>query len=510
MKRVKRSNLNVDKLAERLAESGVGRADALKCFAAWMDDNCQTEKQAVAWLETLPVSFVEAMAKETLDPVRCMLQRMIRDSHQALKEKRVACVLSSAPEEKWRGAWMAEYKDRNLERFLKEAQNPQSGEYFLSAKSETAQFMLVCCNDRVRLLQEMTLAEIDHVAAAVQVQQRKGQDRRDFLDRLACVCTRAQTKTSRLTGTPLPTFAYLERVHANPKLLMSELDGTSMFFQAVAIARLYDWAVADEMDGSCSEEEARKVAEQRFAEAAGLGRSKLFRLRSLGHFLHSYPALCFQRLLTNVSGESGWENSGKWTVKQFQALIEKEKNFESQLNKLRFDFSSIIFPLGRDVPTLRGIPRKFRADRGFCVMPSAVRGANDGLFATEDMPVGMTWLMGGLVNDGGNEMDIVWNEMGVRVSRTKDGIAWKANEPPLGSQVNAVYLSSNEGVYLTICRELHASADAPVEIFVDYGAAFPRNYLHATYTKADEKVEAEAVFALKVVHGLRPRKNLLQ
>lgn len=197
-------------------------------------------------------------------------------------------------------------------------------------------------------------------------------------------------------------------------------------------------------------------------------------------------------------------------------------------DKMREKFMDVIFPLGLDGPTLRAIPAMFRAGASVCrVGPSCIRG-EDGLFATANLPVGMTWLMGGAVQFGARK-GMRWLECGCDVDPGPDIvkafhghpmplddnglIGWKANEPVDGKDPNAVFLSSPEGLYLTICREVRASPESPEEIFVYYGPNYPReDYKITRYDDdgtnfdLDEEAENAAIKALESVRGLKDRK----
>jgi|JI10StandDraft_1071094.scaffolds.fasta_scaffold10158_2 hypothetical protein len=211
-----------------------------------------------------------------------------------------------------------------------------------------------------------------------------------------------------------------------------------------------------------------------------------------------------------MTDEHGWHNSeDSWTPALFESVIRDDNQIANRLENLRNRFAHVVFPHGIDPPTLRTIPLKFRVIRSggpqLCkVMPSK---GQDGLFAIANLPVGMTWLMGGVV--GGDDFDVSWDEYNVNIAHPKgvrenfhgevmpdedDGIvAWKVNEPSGDGAPNAVFLTSPDGVYLTVCREINASPEKPVEVLVDYGDNFPRNgYVRTRYQGKNGRKNAVA------------------
>ena len=179
---------------------------------------------------------------------------------------------------------------------------------------------------------------------------------------------------------------------------------------------------------------------------------------------------------------------------------------------------AVLFPLGLDGPTLRGIPSKLRVEPEMCrVGPSCIEG-EEGLFATCNLPVGMTWLMGGDPFFG-SRTAISWPEHGFDIEPAPGVLGgalpfeifgWKANEPPDGKIPNAVFLSSPEGLYLTLYREVNAMQ----EIFVYYGHDYPRDGYEVTRYDDDDgdsnwdldrEKQLDAVKALKSVYGVQDR-----
>jgi hypothetical protein len=217
-------------------------------------------------------------------------------------------------------------------------------------------------------------------------------------------------------------------------------------------------------------------------------------------------------LLTGISDGHGWHNSSDtWTPAIFEAILRDDVKLSKRADDIRDRYFPLIFPAGLEKPSLRTIPMKFRAIRvpQVCrVMPSAVCGdGGDGVFAIATLPIGTTWLFGGAF-DRDATMDIKWYEYNVGISlpagvregfhgdvmpESDDGIvAWKVNEPPGEDAPNAVMLTSIDGVYLTICKEIVATPEKPQEIFVDYGKDFPRvGYTRTRYTCKNAKKYAD-------------------
>ena len=173
-----------------------------------------------------------------------------------------------------------------------------------------------------------------------------------------------------------------------------------------------------------------------------------------------------------------------------------DRRMSHQLDTLRDRYMHVIFPFGVDAPSLRTIPLWLRAIRAgkprVCtVLPSECGKDQDGLFAIADLPIGTTFLFGGVSKGGDPSMDIKWGEWNESVSLPNgvresfrghskliddDGVfAWKANEPWKADMApNAVILTSPEGIYLTVCRTIKASPDNPKEVVVDYGDHYCR------------------------------------
>ena len=212
-------------------------------------------------------------------------------------------------------------------------------------------------------------------------------------------------------------------------------------------------------------------------------------------------------------------------------MLRDNAKMQSRSDRWRDKFSDVLFPLGRDPPSLHAVPARFRGGISCCVVaPSCITG-EDGLFVTANLPVGTTWLMGGSFDATSAELRIYWEEHGLFIGPTRetltafhgepmpaldDGlVAWKANEPPHDEAPNAVFFSSPEGVYLSLCSDIHASPTAPKEIFVYYGDEYPRRgYTVTRYSgpmgKAnaanDLDLETEALKVLRSVHGIRDRR----
>jgi hypothetical protein len=254
---------------------------------------------------------------------------------------------------------------------------------------------------------------------------------------------------------------------------------------------------------------------------------------ALGRLVHRYPVLCFQSIITGVSRASGWQNGDSWTPARFDAMLLNNKSLQSRADALCNQYRHVVFPDGSDPPTLNAIPLNLRARPSACkVSKSRVPGGGDGLFATEGLPVGTTWLMGGLPLPGPDrcEMDIYWPEQATNIAlriglrealRSIDNeyddvdgvLAWKANEPADQDAPNACYLSSPEGVYMTLCRAVFAGD----EILVDYGSDYERDYERSTRysgrggsTRAEEDWECvlavKALLAKRGVHGIEPKQ----
>jgi hypothetical protein len=221
----------------------------------------------------------------------------------------------------------------------------------------------------------------------------------------------------------------------------------------------------------------------------------------------------------------------------FEAVLRDDEALSSKIDRLRDKFVPVILLNGLDEPSLRTIPRKFRAIRSdgpiICkVMKSEVcAGDEDGLFAIANIPIGTTWLMGG-VPCKKKHMNTFWEPWNARIGLPKgvresfhgekmpiedDGVvAWKANEPLGEDAPNAVYISSLDGEHLTVCREIHASPEHPVEVLVDYGEGYPRDGYVRTrnkcekkdeYAKDDLKQKQAAESALGMVPGIMKPKH---
>lgn len=250
-----------------------------------------------------------------------------------------------------------------------------------------------------------------------------------------------------------------------------------------------------------------------------------------------YPALVFQTVLKKMKGENGWRFAKYWSPKFFEQMLEEEKpragrhkKKQDQFDELTKTYHEIIFPNGFDAPSIRSVPVWFRAihlGRDVCAVSPANYG--DGLFATADLPIGTTWLLGGqLIENAKDDESIAWNGMSIgpapgwrnkfhKIERPlviDDGlIAWKANEPKKSTEMNAVCIGGTEGLLLTLIRDVNASKERPVEILWFYGPDYERAHYNEKFTKkqmddledASSECAKIALKALHMVHGVKPR-----
>lgn len=130
----------------------------------------------------------------------------------------------------------------------------------------------------------------------------------------------------------------------------------------------------------------------------------------------------FQTILTKWTGQNGWHNSARtWTPALFEAVLRDDQALSSKIDRLRDKFVPVILLNGLDEPSLRTIPRKFRAIRSdgpiICkVMRSEMCGGDeDGLFAIANIPIGTTWLMGGVPCKKNERMNTFWEPWNARI-----------------------------------------------------------------------------------------------
>ncbi len=186
-----------------------------------------------------------------------------------------------------------------------------------------------------------------------------------------------------------------------------------------------------------------------------------------------FPVLGYQQVLTEWRGECGWLCDGHWTpAKLLSTLIANDK-LVRRFDALRYEHREVIYACGLPEPTLSVIPRRLRAsrDEDYEIRASGIPNAGQGLFATRALSEGTSWLMGGTVKiaEPTQQMSIGWSKMGLSIEADVDAHdGWKANEPTIGFEANAVYLNSVDGVFLVLTQLVKKGE----EIFVHYGDAY--------------------------------------
>ncbi len=526
----------VEANAKRLVRDKKFRADTLERLAKWLGEDA-IEADAMTLVGALPSTLFERPHPHH-EASKCFA-RMVASARERLELIEEAWLMSSHFESTW-----ADVDEATLRGECDNRSIAVNDGNFVRA---------VVVDERRRVLSQMTQPVLKRIASAVGLAwTARDRDVLAVAEALTDAPHKTQPTQVGLTPTPLPTTTYLEQLFADDDKLKQEFarllelqhsqkereDASSvLLFRAVAFARLYDWGVAELDDGAATKKTPVHWVHEKWASVCGLEqKSKRDRLLAIGRFVHRNPVLCFQSVLTRVSRHNGWQNGKAWTPLLFEAMLRDDKGAQSRCDQMRDRFRHLVFPEGMDAPTLRAIPLHLRGASRCAVMKSRCPdNSGDGLFAIADLPVGTSWLMGGqvVVGDGVRcDMEFQWSGQGAQVALpigaresfhgdpmpAKDNgvIAWKANEPPGTVPPNACYLSSPEGVYLTVCRPISASAQHPEEVYVDYGDDFSRNYVRTTRydgrcglanSKEDWQLvlDAKALLA-KSVHGIQPTR----